>query len=184
VREFMHPPAQVARKSARRIRRAGAARARDTGVVDRLAEGKALARAAPWRNATRMPVVVPGKLTAEGTYPASEPDSPNPRRYVLEDEDGNRHAAYRLVVAEDVAAGQYYGIQGTTWKSPPILDDPSERRRMGRRTYELFYDGGRLRIVAWRTSRGVYWISNTLLRTLRNRQMLALARSARRIGER
>jgi len=28
----------------------------------------------------------------------------------------------------------------------------------------------------------VYWVSNTLLRTLANRQMLALARSARRMS--
>jgi len=56
----------------------------------------------------------------------------------------------------------------------------------GERTFnfepELFYDGGRLRLVAWRTPRAVYWVSNTLLRTLTNRQMLALARSARRMS--
>ena len=78
--------------------------------------------------------------------------------------------------------GQYYGIEGTTWTSPPILDDPSERRRIGGRTYELFYDGGRLRLVAWRTPKAVYWISNTLMRTLTNTQMLALAASAARAG--
>ena len=66
--------------------------------------------------------------------------------------------------------------------APPILDDPSERRRMGGRTYELFYDGHRLRIVAWRTPRAVYWVSNTLMRTLTNRQMLAIARSLKRAG--
>jgi hypothetical protein len=73
-------------------------------------------------------------------------------------------------------------VEGTTWRSPPILDDPSERRRIGGRTFELFYDGGRLRLVAWRTPRAVYWVANTLLRTLTNRQMLALARSTARIG--
>ena len=35
--------------------------------------------------------------------------------------------------------------------------------RLGGRTFELFYDGSRLRLVAWRTRRGVYWVSNTLL---------------------
>lgn len=180
VREFMHPPAQRARRSARRIRRASAAR--DTGLVDRLDEGKALARAAPWRKATRMPVVVPGKLTEEGTYPASSPESPNPRRYVLEDEDGRRHAAYRIVVAEDVAAGQYYGLQGTTWKDPPILAGRHRTQRVGRRTYELYNDGGRLRLVAWRTPKAVYWVANTLSLDLTNAQMLAIADSATRVG--
>ena len=59
---------------------------------------------------------------------------------------------------------------------------PVRRPRMRGRRYELFYDGSRLRLVAWRTERGVYWVSNTLLRTLTNRQMLALARSLTRVG--
>jgi len=52
------------------------------------------------------------------------------------------------------------------------------------RTIKLFYDGSRLKLVAWRTRRGSYWISNTLLRTLTNKQMLALARSTRSLGGR
>ena len=37
----------------------------------------------------------------------------------------------------------------------------------------------RLRLVAWRTPRAVYWISNTLLLSLTEKQMLAIARSVR-----
>jgi polyisoprenyl-teichoic acid--peptidoglycan teichoic acid transferase len=124
----------------------------------------------------KLPVYYPGLMSAGGRY-----RSDNARAYTIADRSGRRHRAYRIVAFQG-SIGQYYGMQGTSWKSPPILDDPSERRREGGRTYELFYDGGRLRIVAWRTSRGVYWLSNTLLRTLTNRQMLALARSARRVG--
>ena len=54
--------------------------------------------------------------------------------------------------------------------------------RMRGRSYELFYDGTRLRLVAWRTPRGVYWVSNTLSKTLTNKQMLAIARSLTRVG--
>ncbi len=75
--------------------------------------------------------------------------------------------------------GEYYGLQGTTWKQPPILESPSEERKIGKRTFELHYDGDRLRLVGWRTKRAVYWISNTLLQTLTERQMLAIARSTR-----
>ena len=78
--------------------------------------------------------------------------------------------------------GQYYGVQGMSWKAPPILDNPSDKMRMRRRTYELFYDGTQLRLVAWRTPRGVYWVSNTLSLTLTNQQMLAIARSLTRVG--
>jgi hypothetical protein len=52
---------------------------------------------------------------------------------------------------------------------------------MNGRTYELFFDGDRLRLVAWRTPRAVYWVSNTLLQTLTNRQMLGIALSLRRV---
>ena len=79
-------------------------------------------------------------------------------------------------------AGQYYGVQGTSWKAPPILDSPSDTMQMRGRKYELFYDGDRLRLVAWRTPRGVYWVSNTLSKTLTNKQMLAIARSLTRVG--
>jgi polyisoprenyl-teichoic acid--peptidoglycan teichoic acid transferase len=125
---------------------------------------------------SRLPVYYPGLMSTGGRY-----RSDHARAYDVADRSGRRHRAYRIVAFQG-SIGQYYGIQGTTWKSPPILDDPSERRREGGRTYELFYDGGRLRIVAWRTERAVYWVSNTRLRTLTNRQMLAIARSARRVG--
>jgi hypothetical protein len=86
------------------------------------------------------------------------------------------------MVASAPGIGQYYGVQGMSWKGPPVLDNPSEKRKMNGRTYELFFDGNRLRIVAWRTPRAVYWISNTLLQSLTNKQMLGLARSLTRVG--
>ena len=84
------------------------------------------------------------------------------------------HRAYRLVVSKGVI-GEYYGIQGTTWREPPILDDPSEVRKVNGRKLELHYDGRRLRLVAWRTKRAVYWVSNTLTQSLNTRQMIAIA---------
>ena len=67
-----------------------------------------------------------------------------PRVYDIFDRAHRRYRAYRIVVDTGVQ-GQYYGIQGTTWKAPPILDNPSTTTRMRGRTYELFYDGNRLR---------------------------------------
>jgi LCP family protein required for cell wall assembly len=124
----------------------------------------------------KLPVYYPKLMAAGGNY--LERDA---RTYDLRDRTGRRHRAYRIVAYEG-SIGQYYGVQGTDWKAPPILDDPSEITRMRGRRYELFYDGSRLRLVAWRTERGVYWVANTLLRTLTNRQMLALARSLTRVG--
>jgi LCP family protein required for cell wall assembly len=102
------------------------------------------------------------------------------RAYDLYDAGGHKHRAYRMVIKTD-ALGQYYGVQGTNWEGPPILDNPSERRRMGGRSYQLFYDGHRLRLVSWRSGKAVYWVSNTLRQALTNQQMLALARSVGRV---
>jgi polyisoprenyl-teichoic acid--peptidoglycan teichoic acid transferase len=101
-----------------------------------------------------------------------------PRVYKLRGTDGKRYGAYRMVL-QTGRTGEYYGFQGITWKDPPILEGVTETRRIGRRTYELAYDGDRLRLVAWRTPKAVYWISNTLLLSLDEKQMLAIARSVR-----
>ncbi|HEX2084962.1 MAG TPA: LytR family transcriptional regulator, partial [Solirubrobacteraceae bacterium] len=104
-----------------------------------------------------------------------------PRTYGIHDEDKKLHRAYRMVV-ESPGLGEYYGIQGTDWKDAPILDNPSEEREIGGRKYLLFRDGSRLRMVAWKTEKAAYWVSNTLLRSLTNEQMLAIARSLTRVG--
>ncbi|MBX5441860.1 MAG: LCP family protein [Solirubrobacteraceae bacterium] len=125
-----------------------------------------------------LPVYYP-TLIADGSSYVSEMDTP--RAYRIKDSGGHRYKAYRLVVRAP-GLGQYYGIQGTTWKAPPILDNPSETRRIRGRTYELFYDGDRLRLVAWRTRHAAYWVTNTLLQTLSEKQMLGIAQSLRRVG--
>ena len=90
--------------------------------------------------------------------------------------------AYRMVIKKGLI-GEYYGIQGTTWKDPPVLRDASETREIDGRDYELHYDGDRLRMVAWRTNKAVYWLQNTLLQTLSEQQMLAIATSTRTLWD-
>ena len=172
------PPARRRPTSRNARRRAHRARRRTPlapGLVAAVAAGQDEAARLQVR-LSRLPVYYPRLLRAGGRY-----SSDYARAYDLVDRAGRRQRAYRIVAFAG-AIGQYYGVQGTTWTSPPILDDPSERRRIGGRVYELFYDGSRLRLVAWRTPRAVYWVSNTLSRTLSNRQMLALARSATWVG--
>jgi polyisoprenyl-teichoic acid--peptidoglycan teichoic acid transferase len=115
-------------------------------------------------------------------YHGSRYAGTEPRIYGIRDERKKLHRAYRLVVSKGVI-GEYYGIQGTTWRAPPILDDPSETRKVNGRKLELHYDGRRLRLVAWRTKRAVYWVSNTLTQSLSTRQMIAIAASLRRLGQ-
>jgi hypothetical protein len=75
------------------------------------------------------------------------------------------------------AVGQYYGVQGTTWQHPPILNNPTDTRTVGGKQLQLYINGGKINVAAWRTPQGVYWISNDLTDDLSNDQMLAIAAS-------
>jgi hypothetical protein len=121
---------------------------------------------------TKLPVLYPTLRLQSSVYAGP------PSVYRLRGTDGQRHTAYRMVL-QTGRAGEYYGLQGLTWQEPPILEGVTEERKIGKRNYELAYDGDRLRLVAWRTDKGVYWISNTLLLSLTEKQMLAIARSVR-----
>jgi polyisoprenyl-teichoic acid--peptidoglycan teichoic acid transferase len=188
VQRFLYPqaaprPVRVvpARHASRRHRKRPSVTAADYGLVGAFAHARALVRPALRSSHMKLPFFAPRWLTPHGRYPPSSPIAPSPRIYKVADRAGHPHRAYRMVVEENVAEGQYYGIQGIAWVDPPILRAASTTLRMGRRSYELFYDGGHLRIVAFKTAKGAYWVSNTLTRSLSNKQMLGIARSLTRI---
>jgi polyisoprenyl-teichoic acid--peptidoglycan teichoic acid transferase len=94
-----------------------------------------------------------------------------------------QRAAYKWVFSLPTL-GDYYGFMGTLWKDPPILENPSEERTIGDRTYKLYYDGDRLRMVAWQTDRGSFWLSNSLIDTIPNQDMLRIAQGFRELPSR
>jgi LCP family protein required for cell wall assembly len=126
-----------------------------------------------------MPVLVPSAITPDGTYEGFSARSPEPGiyDYTLNAPGGVPHAAYRMVVAENAARGRYYGIQGTTWRDPPLLANPDTTVDIAGRRLEVFESGSEVRFVAWRTDEGVYWVSNTLDLALDRDEMLTIARS-------
>ena len=125
---------------------------------------------------SNLPVYYPEARLARGGYVRD-----SPRSYDIYDRNKNKYRAYRIVLSQG-DNGQYYGVEGTTWKAPPILDNPTDEVRMRKRTYERYFDGHRIRLIAWKTPRAVYWVSNTLSKSLTNAQMMGIARSLRRIG--
>lgn len=128
-----------------------------------------------------LPVYYPKQLTRGSSY---EPLSGGtyPRAYRIKATDGTMRGAYRLVVSTG-EAGNYYGIEGTSWPDPPILKGPSsDHRTVGGKQLELFYDGTRLRTVGWQHGGDSYWVENTLQERLSNAQMLAIAGSLTRLG--
>jgi LCP family protein required for cell wall assembly len=102
-----------------------------------------------------------------------------PRIYGIRDAQDKLHRAYRLVLYSGY--GEYYGVQGMSWKYPPILDDPDRTRDVDGRKLMLYYDGSHLRLVAWRTSKAAYWVTNTLSMSIPNSRLIAIAGSLRRL---
>jgi polyisoprenyl-teichoic acid--peptidoglycan teichoic acid transferase len=103
------------------------------------------------------------------------------RAYTLRDENGVKHKAYVVSIARGLV-GEYYGIEGTNWLDPPILAGAHQSRRIGGRTYGVYLDGSHIRVVSWRSGHAVYWLNNTEDTKLTNRQMLAIAESAKPIA--
>jgi LCP family protein required for cell wall assembly len=173
TREIARSPKKESRKARRRAQRSS------PGLPPGIINDRTGAEDVAAQTATKLsfPMYVPRVRLSRGSYVTDG----SPRAYDIYDGAHRRHRAYRIVVSAGLD-GQYYGIQGMTWKSPPILDDPSDKMRMRGRSYQLFYDGSQLRLVAWRTPRAVYWVSNSLSETLTNKQMLAIARSLSRFG--
>ena len=126
-----------------------------------------------------------GKLGFPFYYPTlrktgSRYSDTKPRIYGIRDVQGKLHRAYRLVLYAG-GYGEYYGVQGMSWKYPPILDDPDRTREVNGRRLMLYYDGNDLRLVAWRTKKAVYWITNTLTLSIPNSRLISIAGSLKRL---
>ncbi|MBJ7469949.1 MAG: LCP family protein [Solirubrobacteraceae bacterium] len=131
--------------------------------------------------AGKLPVYYPSVRLAVGGYAQRDPVRAydiRPTRF-----SKRRYPAFRLTYSagEGKYFGQYYGVQGTTWKDAPILrtaHDTVERRG---RKLQVYRAGSRIRTVAWVTPSGAYWVSNSLSLALTNSQMLDIAASLRRV---
>jgi polyisoprenyl-teichoic acid--peptidoglycan teichoic acid transferase len=127
-----------------------------------------------WHRRSKLPIYYPTRLV-----PGSELTSDS-RSYPIDGPGNSVYYGYTFVAAvpTDGYTG-YYDFTGTDWNDPPILDNPSETRDIGGRDYELFWDTGRLRLVAWKTSKGSYWVDNDLAETLTPGQMMGMAEAMR-----
>ncbi|HET9161815.1 MAG TPA: LCP family protein [Solirubrobacterales bacterium] len=155
----------------------------DDGLVPAAEAGESEAKTVARRADGRFPVFYPTRLPSEAHYVESDSylHIQDPRVYHFKDSDGKRHAAYRMVAEYGPEyETQYFGVQGIRgWSDPPILDNPSETRTINGREYEIFIDGDRVKLIAWHRGDNTYWISNSLLQSLTNDQMVGMARSAR-----
>jgi LCP family protein required for cell wall assembly len=103
-----------------------------------------------------------------------------PRAYQVRDQIKHLHAAYVMTLVVNPLLGQYYTVQGLNWRNPPILKGSHESRTVNGKRLDLYTNGGKIDLVAWRTNHGTYWVSNTLTSDLSGSQMVAIAASLTR----
>lgn len=160
-----------------------AVKAGTDGLVPAAEAGKAEAKIAARRSRGFFPIYYPTRLPEGTHFVETNPYEKvvDPYVYNIKDEDGDRHLAYRMVLVAEMSDGtHYFGVQGIRgWSDPPILEDPSLTKTINGRDYDIYVDGENVKIVAWHRGDNVYWISNDLLRTLTNDQMIGMARSAK-----
>ncbi len=177
---FMHAAPPKQHQVQRKLTRRGKKTRLSARLVNARTRGEDFVASTVASHRLGFPLYFPRKLSPEGRY-ASFSSETQPRVYTLRDRADKPHRAYRLTVVQNELEGQYYGIQGTDWRNPPLLAHPSSTRTVAGRKLLLFKDGSRLRFVAWKRKRASYWVANSLSLSLTNSQMLGIASSLMRL---
>jgi LCP family protein required for cell wall assembly len=84
------------------------------------------------------------------------------------------HRAVRMSFR--IGSNEYWGIEETNWNDAPVLADPSFVTKIKGREYALYYSGPHLHMVVLRKDGATYWVINSVLDSLSNETMLAIAR--------
>jgi hypothetical protein len=87
---------------------------------------------------------------------------------------GGDHKTLRLTYR--TGALEYWGVQEMDWDGAPALAGRSFRHRLKGRTYDFYFNGPHLHMVVLRAGGASYWVVNTLLDSLSNETMIAIAK--------
>jgi len=123
----------------------------------------------PLANKVKFKLMVPTVLE-RNSYPDTLPSDKPVRRYYID----KHHKAVRLVFR--TGGGEFWGVQETDFEDAPALSDKSFRHDLGGREFDLYYNGSKLHMVVLRQGKNSYWVVNTLLDSLSNETMLAIAK--------
>ncbi len=86
-----------------------------------------------------------------------------------------RHHDKAIRLVFKTGAGEYWGIEETNMPSPPVLADKSFEHNIKGREFSLYYSGPNLHMIVLRVHDKSYWVVNTLLDSLSNETMIAIA---------
>jgi len=77
------------------------------------------------------------------------------------------------------SGNEYWGIQESNWNDAPALEDKNLSEVIKGRQYDLYFNGPHLHMVVLRAGGASYWVVNTLLDSMSNETMLAIAKGLR-----
>jgi len=118
-------------------------------------------------------LMVPTRIERSSWVDSTEPI----HLYTIDGKDRAVRIVYRM------GGNEYWGVEETSWQDAPALADDSFTRHIGGRTFDLYYNGPHLHMVVLRTPKARYWVVNTLLDTMSNETMLAIAKGLHPLGK-
>ena len=98
------------------------------------------------------------------------------RTYTIKEAGGGNNSLYGYWGYNGIA-GAYWGIQETRFTKAPILANPDQKRKLDGRTYQFYFNGSHIHMVAFIDHGTAYWVQNTLRDDMSNADMIAIARS-------
>jgi len=70
----------------------------------------------------------------------------------------------------------YWGIEETNWTDAPVLSDRNFKHKIKGREFDFYFNGPHLHMVVLRANGASYWVMNTLLESMSNETMVAIAK--------
>jgi LCP family protein required for cell wall assembly len=130
---------------------------------------QAAASVASRRSKLKFPLMVPTVLESSSNLSSQH----GARLYYME---GRKHKTLRLTFVS--GRSEYWGVQESDWTDAPVLAKPSSTQKLkDGRTYDFYYNGPHLHMIVLRGEGDArYWVVNTLLDSLSNETMIAIAR--------
>ena len=98
------------------------------------------------------------------------------RTYNIKEAGGGNNSLYAYWGYNGIA-GSYWGIEETRFTKAPILANPDQKRTLDGRTYQFYFNGSHIHMVAFIEHGTAYWVQNTLRDDMSNGDMIAIARS-------
>jgi LCP family protein required for cell wall assembly len=98
------------------------------------------------------------------------------RVYNIKDAGGGNNSAYAYW-SYNGTPGAYWGIEQTRFTKAPILADPDQLRKLDGRTYQFYFNGSHIHMIAFIWHGTAYWVQNTLRDDMSNEDMIAITRS-------